>query len=312
MGCNHLQTEDLDRRIEANLAGENCKIPADIEKELPEIREIIAQRCVECLEENTEKARNELAEKLAKEGREPTPLERLDSEVEPTEKEYQELFKMGKELGIPEWEIVNTPAVTGIKNLATLEKIEDVRGLIKDAMAGLHNSKLSPRFRDVDVVDKIVFIDKQEPGTKRGNIARANVLGERILLGNPQLSRTVHVFQNSKGQLPKGRDAQRAISHELCHLNLFKTTAEGTPGEFGKVFLDHLNEWERACNAQLDGPGAVSRYARECIPSDGPRESAFSDPEFIAEHVAVWDSELTELAEPCPEMNEFFDKYLSG
>ena len=279
-----------------------------IEKIMPQVERAIEERCLECLQENVENARKGLIERLHREGREPTDLERFDLEVKPTEKEYRQMYKVGKELGMQPWEIINCPVIIGVKDPGTLERLEGMEARIIEEMSNFRSSKLSSRFRDVEVVDQIIFIDKEEPAEQKNRRIVGAVLGKSVLVNRPDLSRTVHIFRNPEtAELPQGKEAHWIVIHEICHLNIFKEKPS-EPSEFTKIFVDNLKEWERACNAQLDGPGPVSIRAGECIPVDGARELAFSDPEFIAEHVAAWD---TELAEICPEMNEFFNKYLT-
>lgn len=311
MGCNNFLTEEDDRLL-AESEGKACQldpeIQAQIERDMPAVERAIAERCVECLEENVENGKNELTEKLVQEERESTDLEKLDLELKPTEKEYQETYKIGKEIGMEGWEIGNYPMIIGIKDPETLERIPDMENRIKEEMINLHNSKLSPRFRDAEVADRIMLIDKDEPSEQEGKGIAGDVL-KKGYFERPELSRVVHVFRDpDTGKLPEEQRAHWVVIHEICHLNMFKER-EGEASEFEKVFTDHHDEWISVCNAQLDRPGPASPYAGEQLPKEGPREFGFLNPEFIAEHVAAWD---TDLAEVCSEMKEFFDRYFKG
>ncbi|XOB40721.1 MAG: hypothetical protein ACKKMR_01780 [Candidatus Nealsonbacteria bacterium] len=310
MGCTNVPNDRDDELLKQAREGKFSQPDPEMLKEvMPKVRETIKQRVIELKEEGVEKARGELIQRIEQEGREPTDIEKLDLEVKPTEAEYQEMYKIGTGLGMKEFEIFNTPAVTGIKDIITLERIDNIEEKIKDAMTALYNSKLSIRFRDIEVVDKIIFISNQKPGTKKGTITKADVLNKETLKEKPELSRTIHVYQNEKGKLPRGKQTQWRITHELCHLNIFKSKSLSKPSEFAKIFFDdHLTEWEKVCEKQLDGPGPVSQVARECLSGDIPKESAFSDPEFIAENIAAWDTGLVKV---CPEMEDFLNKYIS-
>ena len=311
MGCNNFQTEQTDALVEASIGGENSGFsPETLERAMPQVREAKEARCVECLQENVENGRNKLTERLSREGREPTDIEKLDLEVIPTARECQEFYRAGREVGIPEWEIINMPVIMGINDTETLERIENIEERTKDLMGRLSTSKLSIRFRDIEVADRIMFIDKSETGVL------GNVLVQWKFKEKPELPRVIHIYQDpATGKLAEGRRAQWVAIHEFAHLNLHKTEADDKPGEFARMFLSKVGdklyptqEWQEVCYKQLAGPGAASPEALKNFWNYPSKEEGFTDPEFIAEHIAMWD---TGLAETCPEMNKFFQKHLS-
>lgn len=312
MGCGNEKSKWDDNAVQDSLAGKNTgieTIPKEIlEGVMPAVEVAQEQRTIECLQENVENSRKELIEGLVQ--NEPTDIERLDLRIEPTDKECREAFRIGREIGMEGYEIGNYPLIMGIKDPETLERIPNMRETIKEEMGYLHHSKLSPWLRDAEVVDRIMLVDKNQPSPRTGWVDRGEVLKREYFTGKdskPELSRVVHIFRDGSGKLPEGQRLHWAVIHEMCHLNFYKGKSDER--DFAGIFADaHYDEWVAACNAQIDKLGIVSPYANEQLPKEGPRESGFLNPEFIAEHVAAWDTNLVEV---CPEMQAFFDKYLS-
>ncbi|MBU3907269.1 MAG: hypothetical protein KKA64_03385 [Nanoarchaeota archaeon] len=310
--CNSFLKESDDELVAAAQRGEfsgikSCspEIQAQIERNMPAVERAKEERTVECLQENVKNGNNELKDRLAQSER--TDIEKLDLRAEPTDKECREAFRIGREIKMESWEIANSPVIMGIKDPETLGRIPNIRDTIKEEMGYLHQSKLSPWFRDSAVADRIVIIDKNQPGSERGKIEVGDVLKKGYFTEKPELSRVVHIFRDGTGKLPEGQRMHWVVVHEMCHLNFYK----GKSGErdFAGIFVgDHHDEWIAACNAQLDKSGVVSDYAKEYISGDGPREFGFINPEFIAENIAAWDTNLVEV---CSEMQSFFDKYLT-
>jgi len=82
MGCNHLQTEELDRLVEANLEGENWRLSPELEKELPEIRAELAEDAERRLAfEDNQERREILKEDLSPQDRERVDQEKAQQEV---------------------------------------------------------------------------------------------------------------------------------------------------------------------------------------------------------------------------------------
>ena len=312
MGCGAEISDWDDKAVQDSMAGKNTDFdPKILAETMPQVREAMEHRCIECLKENVENAKDRLRETLDMEMRNPASLEKLDLGATPTVEEYGEFFRIGMERGIPEYEIANMPVIMGIKDPETLERM-DIKEITKDLMESLHKSKLSVRFRDVEVADRIMFIDKAKGRTL------GDVLGWGPFVSRPDLPRTIHIYQDpGAGKLPEGKQAQRVVIHEFVHLNLHKTESGGLgemhkPKEFGRIFMNEKwqtsKEWAEVCHKQLAVLGAVTKEATENFGEYGSREKAYSDPEFIAEHVAMWDTGLKPI---CSEMRDFFEKHLS-
>jgi len=221
-------------------------------------------------------------------------LEKLDQSLWPVEKEHEEMFKCGRELGMSPVEVISTPEIVGVKG------VENIEGQIKDVMTQLSTSKLAPQYREQYTVNKIMFIPEKRM-TVRETIELANVFRHEALEEKPEIPRTIHVFLNEKGEFPHGKHLKAVIAHEIFHINALK---------FEAIVSDHKAEWTKAYKAQKER-GEVSAAAR--LRMDyyakiaGPDDVRF-DEDFMAEHLAAWDIESHNL---CREMETFFDKYFT-
>jgi len=310
MGCGNEISDWDDKMVREAQMGKFSDIdPRILEEAMPAVKLAIEERCVECLKENIENSRQALEERMARAGRLFTPLEKLDLETVPTDKEYHDNFRIAEELGFRDYQIINNPVVIVVKDEASGERLEESEEFIKEALTALRDSKLALEFKDCEVADRIVFIDEQIV-SRRGNAIKGSVGPSGILKTDISLDRVVHIFRNESGKMQRGKDVQRTVVHELCHLNLAKSKIDGEPSEFAKIFEENREEWIIASAKQIAGPGPVSPYALEAmysVPPGLPKEYGYFHPEFIAESVALWDTELIEI---CPELDKFFNDHL--
>ena len=118
MGCGAEVSDWDDKAVQDSMAGKNTDLdPKMLAEVMPQVKAAIKQRCIDCLKENVENAKNELTGRRSQEGQDFTDIEKLDLNVEPTEKEYQEMYRVGGELGMTkDLEIIDMPAITGIKD----------------------------------------------------------------------------------------------------------------------------------------------------------------------------------------------------
>lgn len=299
MGCGNEISEWDDNAVKDSMAGKNTGLDPTILKEtMPAVREAIDQRCMELMQEKTDDARKNLQEKIAQSGREPTLLEKLDLEVEPTQREYKMKFGVAEELGLKKWQVVNDPTVFGTKG------VKNISEKMKEVMYILHNSKMNPEMWDVTNVDGIMFVDanvaeKNELFSKNEKTA-GYVLGPATRIENKNLSRNVHIVLDEKGELlskvdegiciQPGKSLEWTIAHEILHIN---SCFEGSLVD--DVVINNLDQWENARVAQLR-EGAISEYSHK------------DEGEFMCEHFAAW---VTDDPFLCPEMNKFFDDHFS-
>jgi len=294
--CGYEYTDETKEALDEAEKGYDSKYTEQIwgpvlEETMPEVEKAIEERCVECLQENVENAKNELIERLDQEGREFTDLERLDLEVEPTEKEYREMYEVGKELRMTrDLEIIDMPAITGIKDIETKVEIHDkeleamgIRGikdiphidtetmksLMRETLGFLKDSKIPYDWRDQRTVNMIVFVDKQEPGSQPGKIAVERVVKPEMLQKTDRktLERSInlYIFQNKEGRLvprdPKdAKNEEEKKEFEKERREFQWKTAHGIShindareGRFDEKIIDsdHQSEWIRAVKAQL-------------------------------------------------------------
>ena len=277
MGCNHLQTEDLDRRIEANLRGENCRLDPELEKELPEIRERIAQRCVVCLEENLEDVKSNVNKQVT--AQEQTDLDKLDQEVWPTHQQLHEMVEIGEKLGVPETEVISTPLICATPGVHKPEE------LIRDTMWALHTQeKIPPWYRDDMVFSKIMFVDARPSG----------IVGPRAADFNP-VTHALHIYRKADGDFPAKEEIKdKILPHEIFH---------GNKSEFIAKIMAHRDEWNLATSSELENPsGYVGRLQEAFI--HGEISADLRDEELAAE----WFRRYA-VGECSKTTSEFFDKF---
>jgi len=309
IACNLPYCDEDKEMLDRAARGEANVIDPEIETAIPEAEKVIAQRCVECLKENIENSKSELAEKLNQQGRGPTDLEKLDLELEPTEEEYHEQYNIGKELGMEGVEIIDYPVITGIKDPETnthIEYVENmeivvidhidieiVKELMRETLSFLRTCKIPDEFENQAVVNMIVFVDKQELPQKKGDkkhISLGKIPSPEVLQAEPRRSRNLYVFRDRTGEFPHGERLAWVLAHEIFHINAPKIK---------KRFEDHSIEWINASIAQEIKKGVVG---------EDKDYTLSSQEDFRAQHFAAW---VTDSSKLCSEMKKFFDKYFS-
>lgn len=324
MGCTNVPNDRDDELLKQAREGKFSQPDPEMLKEvMPKVRETIKQRVIELKEEGVEKARGELIQRIEQEGREPTDIEKLDLEVKPTEAEYQEMYKIGTGLGMKEFEIFNTPAVTGIKDTESMTHINTkvIRGAMKETLKILKTSRIPDEFKNQATVNMIVFVDKQEPPQTKGDKKHISV--EKVVepeelqktdLKTLERSRNLYIFQNKKGRLlPKTEEERKdfhwKMAHGICHIN------DAREGRFDTRIIEHRSEWIKACEVQLKVGVVDKEPDREEVPYSLSEfiPEKHNDPEvvqygreFRAQHFAAW---VTDSPKLCPEMREFFDRH---
>ncbi|MBU4274281.1 hypothetical protein KKE19_00490 [Patescibacteria group bacterium] len=350
--CNSFLKEEDDKLVEAALNGEfsgiqSCspEIREAWEKATPAAEAAKEARIIECLKENIENGRRDSLEMLAKsESADPqatrTNLQKLDSQVEPTNAEYKAMFDVAKEIGkVENLEIVDTPVVTGIngdQSVSVVDKelqkmgynkpidkiphldIETVRALAKETLSFLYNSKIPEDWRDQATVNMIVGIDKQEPGSEKGKVAVEKAVAPDLLKADLYRSRNLYLFQNAAGRLvPRDtKDAKNEkekkefekeriefrwkIAHGICHIN------DVSDGRIDSLVISP--DGAAAFMAQLKA-GPVSDYAEQAIREcQGDLDRVMENPEFRAELFAAWVMDSPKL---CIEARKLFDQNFS-
>jgi len=195
MGCGNEISEWDDNAVKDSMAGKNTGLDPTILKEtMPAVREAIDQRCMELMQEKTDDARKNLQEKIAQSEREPDTIEKLDLEVEATKENFQEMFKVAKELGLKSWEIADTPAICGTKG------VQNISNEIRDVMAVLHNSKIDPELWNRNAIDKIMFIDAKTAREKGIDRAISGFAHYEQVIQDLGLPRTLHIVLNEKNE----------------------------------------------------------------------------------------------------------------
>jgi len=323
MGCGAEISDWDDKAVQDSMAGKNTNLdPKMLAEVMPQVKAAIKQRCIDCLKENVENAKNELTGRRSQEGQDFTDIEKLDLNVEPTEKEYQEMYRVGGELGMTkDLEIIDMPAITGIKDpeeiitqaetMRAIEKgeiklgdadrllnqveqrdqknridVETMRGLMKETLDFLRNSKIPYEFRNQSAVNMVVFVGQQEPGQTKGKIAVGKAVPSVILQAQPERSRNIYVFRDKTGQFFRGGDLHWVLAHEIFHISQAKTDS---------LFREDFLEWQKASISQMT-KGVV-----------GDKDYTLSDQaEFRAQHFAAW---VTNSPKLCPEMKDFFDRH---
>jgi len=278
MGCNHLQTEDLDRRIEANLRGENCRLDPELEKELPEIRERIAQRCVVCLEENLEDVKSNVNKQVT--AQEQTDLDKLDQEVWPTHQQLHEMVEIGEKLGVPETEVISTPLICATPGVHKPEE------LIRDTMWALHTQeKIPPWYRDDMVFSKIMFVDRQEKGPTGVN---------KLADFNPSTG-VLHIFKTEKDAFPTKETIKWMIlPHEIFH---------GNKEKFLETIRTNQGEWAVATALEAEVPSAYIKRLEDAYDNGKITRELFQE-----ELAAEWFRRYA-VGECSKTTSEFFDKF---
>jgi len=274
-------------------SGENYDPEEHISEEVEREIEKEVERCLEDKVQDIKESMNEgFNDKIDRENYTLTDLEKLDLETWAGEKEHKEMWKCGKELGMSPIEIISTPEIVGSKG------VEDMEGKIRDTMEALRNLKGPPDFREEHRVNKIMFIDPEQTGIKVNPREIANAWRQEKLRENLELLRTIHIFRKD-GQFPQGKELQKTLAHEIYHYNYPLISDR---------LAYHAEEWKRACHAQIEKVGPVSRYAGEYEERGYSKEDVDQDEEFQAEHFSFWATDSLGL---CPEMKSFFDKYFS-
>lgn len=310
--CNSFLNERDDALVEAAQRGEFSGLQsctpeqrAAWGKAVPAAEAAKEASGIRCLIENINNAKDSLRERLAKEEREPTPTEKLDLEVVPATEKLQ--YEIGRKLRIDDIELANFPTVYGTKG------VENTTELIEKTMKTLYNAKMEQELWDVTACDGIMFIDHktaEERKISAGIGGFVQSVGE--LIGNPQLRRIIHIVLDENGKIPrKGipKDVPDdkvllwGISHEIFHVNTHyyhdEVTGEevGGPGSIERLIgldnIDGQNEWDRT--REIQKAVGLTDYGKE-------------GEEFDAQCFAAWETNYHRL---CPELKNFFDKYLS-
>ena len=305
MGCGAEISDWDDKAVQDSMAGKNTDFdPRILAEMMPQVREAIAQRCVELLRENVENAKNEIRGMLAQEKREPTEIEKVDSNIEPTEKEYQEMYRVGEELGIRRGEIIDMPAITGIKDpeeiitqtetMRAIDKgeiklgdvdhllnqieqrasknhidLDTMRLLTRETLKFLRESKIPSEFRDQATVNMIVFVDKQEPGQTKGHIAvEKAVKPEELQKTDPKTlkrSRNLYIFQSGWELVPKTEKERKEFHWKIAHGICHINDAR--EGRFdSRIQEERQDEWIKACESQLKAGVIDKEPGKEEVP----------------------------------------------
>ena len=165
---------------------------AQIEKNMPAVEKALHDSMVRCLAENLGSARENIGRGITQKG---------GIEAWPTQQQLGEMVKAGRELGIPETEIICTPLICGTGGVV------DMSGKIRDVMDALHHSPIPPQFRDNTVFSKIVFVGRQEMGDT----------GPKDANFDPT-TKILYIYKNAAGVFPTGEALKLGIfPHEIAH-----------------------------------------------------------------------------------------------
>jgi len=312
--CGDILTKEIQEQLsEANEeeqrwaeSGTSDRLAEEYSKVANDLEAASEDRAVELLKGNIVAGLNSLPEDFFRSSGENNIL-KLDAEAIPTDQECRESYRLWQQVGAERYEASNFPVMMGISDPETLERMPDIKEIVKDEMGRLYHSKLSPWFRDSEVVDRIILVDK-DAGDKKGATLKQEQLTKDVTL-----SRVAHVFRDpTTGKMYEGDHLHWAIIHEIVHLNLDKGRDDKGERDFRGIFhVQHREEWINASYSQIGRMEPVSDYAQNAISKSGMPgldETEFTDPEFIAECVSAWDTNPEKI---CPEMLAFLDKYLS-
>jgi hypothetical protein len=283
-----------------------------IEAEMPAIEIASENRAVEFLRENIKAGLDSLPEDFFRASGKNNIL-KLDAEAIPTEPECRENYRLWQQVGAEGYEASNFPVIMGISDPATLERMPGTRDAVKEEMQLLYHSKLAPQYRDSSVADRILLVDRSAIHPEDGTSVGGATPTQAQLIADKSLPRVAHVFRDSDtGKMHTGQSRHRVVIHEIVHLDLNKGKNEYGEVSFRDIFHEkNREEWIAACRAQTEGqdaPGATpkSGFGQS---ADKPDEVRFLESDFICDHVACWDADVG--VEICPEMQSFFDKYLT-
>lgn len=311
---------DEDQQLLDEAEGRECGLPAGvIEREMPAIQAGLEARIIELLQENVRNSQERLneARTLSAEGSRAgeeewvRKLEELDHSRWPSDKEFHDTVRAGRELGIREWSCASLPPITGLG-------IKDMQPHIKETIAVLSQNEKLWQYRQLwsePFANKILFTDRDALG-REGIVVpedtKAFTMGAQAIYQDKDLPQTIVVFSDKDGKFPKGNELLYYLAHEIAHCNesFEKDDRQLEQGEnmgwFKPIVRNEL-QWQAAVDAQVEkGFVSISSFAlSEKIHQEGGDIN--SHPHFVHEHFAAWVMNSPKL---CDEMRQFFDEYM--
>jgi len=286
MGCNHLQTEDLDRRIEANLRGENCRLDPDLEKELPEIRETLDKRYDQMMEEKN----REFLEKT----KDITPEEKEIMQeavreafsklhpVETTPEERAAKRQAGQALGLSGARWFGSPDIARFPD----------KEAVKEVLAFLNDKRMPRCFTRFDVIPQVQYVGHTIFSPRGGLIGGSfqkykDKDGTERALG-------MYIFADANGKCPSGELLRGRLVHEIVHANWerFQERISQNKADYDKALV---SQWPEK------GPPSVYSFSEQ-------EPQSLEKGEWVAE---LYRDYLTDQEKLSQGMIDFFDKYFS-
>jgi hypothetical protein len=307
MGCGAEFSEWDRQAIADSMAGKNTGLnPGVLAQAMLEIDLVMEKSLIEAGSRNVGKSVNELRELVERLGREPSRMERYDLSIIPVQQDFVDKFKAAKEIGLKISQVVNDPVVFGTKGVV------DMPGKVREVLKLFHDSKIRPEFRDVTVMDGIMFVDaKIAAGIPNVDESTGGyALLSEALRENMELPRNIHIIMDQKGvpvfksrfiHIPEDKRLLWGLAHESLHLNFLNPemtdSTNKNMGPAEKIINANFSQWLVATAAQFE-KGPVTEYSMKDIEQRGE--------EFICEHYAGW---VTDNAGLCLEMKIFFDEH---
>ncbi len=291
MGCNNFVSADHDRLLSDSLAGKTAGLDADLKaRSEVALEDSLRQTTIAALRDSVQSANEARKKDGIREALEPGALLKLDF-LEPTERQYQVLWRTATKLGMEPWEAASLPAV------CAPPQVHESDRLVEETVTLLRTSRMPPDFYANWRFDKILFVPSQKSGL-RGGFVLAEVDRRNDIAENPGRPDPLRIYLNPDQTFPKGQELLWDLAHELFHINKHQI------GHSQNGYIrQHPDPWAGCCRAQL-AFRSLSPYA----------DRAARDPftvlvheEFAAEAFAAW---VTGSSRLCREMAGFFNDYL--